>query len=58
MVFMIVLGADLMNTFAGAVALPQELARWVIAAWVGALPVLSSSRPSWRLYVLLGCVMD
>ncbi len=55
MVFMIFLGADMMNATLALTALPAA-----IAAWVGALPV-----PAFviiaailALYVLLGCVMD
>jgi len=55
LVFMIFLGADMMNATLALTALPAA-----IAAWVGALPV-----PAFvivaailALYVLLGCVMD
>ena len=55
LVFMIFLGADMMNATLALTALPAA-----IAAWVGALPV-----PAFvivaailALYVMLGCVMD
>lgn len=55
MIFMIVLGAGLYNTFLALSQLPQELAQWVIglglSPWVVLAVVLI-------VYLLLGCVMD
>jgi len=55
MIFMIVLGAGLFNTFLALSQLPQELARWVvdlgISPWMVLVVIL-------LIYLLLGCVMD
>lgn len=55
MIFMIVLGAGLFNTFLALSQLPQELARWVvdlgISPWMVLMVIL-------LIYLLLGCVMD
>jgi len=55
MIFMIVLGAGLYNTFLALSQLPQELAQWVIgmglSPWVVLAVILMA-------YLLLGCVMD
>jgi len=55
MIFMIVLGAGVFNTFLALTQVPQSA-----AAWVGGLPV----NPWWIIaiillvYIVLGCVMD
>lgn len=55
MVFMIFLGADMMNASLALTQMPAQLAQWV-----GALPVppLAIVAAVLALYVLLGCVMD
>jgi C4-dicarboxylate transporter, DctM subunit len=55
MVFMIFLGADMMNAALAVTQMPAQ-----IAAWVGQLPVppLAVVGCVLLLYVLLGCVMD
>ena len=55
MVFMIFLGADMMNATLALTAMPAAL-----AAWVGGLPVapLVIVAAVLAFYVLLGCVMD
>jgi tripartite ATP-independent transporter DctM subunit len=55
MIFMIVLGAGLFNTFLALSQLPQTMAQWVgeqgLSPWVVLTTVLV-------VYLLLGCVMD
>ena len=55
MIFMIVLGAGLYNTFLALSQLPQELAQWVggqgMSPWLVLTTILV-------IYLLLGCVMD
>jgi tripartite ATP-independent transporter DctM subunit len=55
MVFMIFLGADMMNATLAITAMPAA-----VAAWVGALavPPVAIVGAVLALYVLLGCVMD
>jgi C4-dicarboxylate transporter DctM subunit len=55
MVFMIFLGADMMNATLALTAMPAA-----IAAWAGSLPVppLAIVAAVLVLYVILGCVMD
>ena len=55
MVFMIFLGADMMNATLALTAMPAA-----IAAWAGALPVppLAIVAAVLVMYVILGCVMD
>jgi TRAP-type C4-dicarboxylate transport system permease large subunit len=55
MVFMIFLGADMMNASLALTQMPAQLAQWV-----GALPVppLAIVAAVLAFYVLLGCVMD
>jgi C4-dicarboxylate transporter, DctM subunit len=55
MVFMIFLGADMMNATLALTAMPAA-----IAAWAGTLPVppLAIVAAVLGLYVILGCVMD
>lgn len=55
MIFMIVLGAGLFNTFLALSQLPQELARWVLDLGISPLMVLVVIL---LIYLLLGCVMD
>jgi len=55
MIFMIVLGAGLFNTFLALSQLPQELARWVIDLGISPWMVLALIL---LIYLLLGCVMD
>lgn len=55
MIFMIVLGAGLFNTFLALSQLPQELARWVIELGISPWNVLVVIL---LIYLLLGCVMD
>ncbi|TSE23487.1 TRAP transporter large permease [Tepidimonas aquatica] len=55
MIFMIVLGAGLYNTFLALSQLPQELAQWVIGMGLSPWVVLAIILV---LYLLLGCVMD
>lgn len=55
MIFMIVLGAGLYNTFLALSQLPQELAQWVIGQGLSPWVVLALILV---IYLLLGCVMD
>jgi len=55
MIFMIVLGAGLYNTFLALSQLPQELAQWVLGLGMSPWLVLASVLV---IYLLLGCVMD
>lgn len=55
MIFMIVLGAGLYNTFLALSQLPQELAQWVLDLGMSPWLVLASVL---LIYLLLGCVMD
>lgn len=55
MIFMIVLGAGLYNTFLALSQLPQVLAQWVIGQGLNAWLVLTLIL---LVYLLLGCVMD
>ncbi len=55
MIFMIVLGAGLFNTFLALSQLPQELARWVVDLGISPWKVLIVIL---LIYLLLGCVMD
>jgi tripartite ATP-independent transporter DctM subunit len=55
MIFMIVLGAGLYNTFLALSQLPQELAQWVIGQGLSPWLVLTLILV---IYLLLGCVMD
>ncbi|WP_334154313.1 TRAP transporter large permease [Tepidimonas sp.] len=55
MIFMIVLGAGLYNTFLALSQLPQELAQWVIGQGLSPWLVLALILV---IYLLLGCVMD
>jgi C4-dicarboxylate transporter, DctM subunit len=55
MIFMIVLGAGLYNTFLALSQLPQEMAQWVIDLGMNPWLVLATVLV---VYLLLGCVMD
>ena len=55
MVFMIFLGADMMNASLALTAMPAALAAWVGALQVPPLAIVASILV---FYVLLGCVMD
>ncbi|MGQ9723966.1 MAG: TRAP transporter large permease [Tepidimonas sp.] len=55
MIFMIVLGAGLYNTFLALSQLPQEMAQWVIGQGLSPWLVLAVILIA---YLLLGCVMD
>jgi C4-dicarboxylate transporter DctM subunit len=55
MIFMIVLGAGLYNTFLALSQLPQEMAQWVLDLGMNPWLVLTTVLV---IYLLLGCVMD
>jgi TRAP-type C4-dicarboxylate transport system permease large subunit len=55
MVFMIFLGADMMNALLALTEMPKGVAAWLSAL---AVPDLSIVLAVLLLYVLLGCVMD
>ncbi len=55
MIFMIVLGAGLYNTFLALSQLPQEMAQWVLDLGMSPWLVLATVLV---VYLLLGCVMD
>jgi tripartite ATP-independent transporter DctM subunit len=55
MVFMIFLGADMMNATLALTEMPKHVAEWVAAL---PLPDLSIVGAVLLLYILLGCVMD
>jgi len=55
MVFMIFLGADMMNASLALTEMPKHVAEWVAAL---PLPELSIVGAVLLLYILLGCVMD
>ena len=55
MIFMIVLGAGLYNTFLALSQLPQEMAQWVLDLGMSPWLVLTTVLV---VYLLLGCVMD
>ncbi|TFY96392.1 TRAP transporter large permease [Ramlibacter rhizophilus] len=55
MVFLIFLGADMMNTTLALTEMPARVADWVTALPVSPLVVVSAVL---LLYVVLGCVMD
>lgn len=55
MIFMIVLGAGLYNTFLALSQLPQEMAQWVLDLGMSPWLVLATVL---IIYLLLGCVMD
>ncbi|MBU1362427.1 MAG: TRAP transporter large permease [Gammaproteobacteria bacterium] len=55
MMFLILLGADTLNSFMAISQLPAEAARWVVDSGFGPWTVLLSIIV---IYLLLGCVMD
>ncbi|GAB4435845.1 MAG: TRAP transporter large permease [Rhodocyclaceae bacterium] len=55
MIFLILLGADVLNVFLALTQMPAELARWVGASGLPAMIVLALIL---AIYVVLGCVMD
>jgi tripartite ATP-independent transporter DctM subunit len=55
MVFMIFLGADMMNASLALTQMPAQLAQWVGDSNIGPLWIVASVL---AFYVLLGCVMD
>lgn len=55
MIFMVLLGADLLNSALALTQLPVELAAWVQQSGLAPLSVLAAVLVT---YVLLGCVMD
>jgi tripartite ATP-independent transporter DctM subunit len=55
MIFLVLLGADLLNTGLALTQLPTELAEWVKSSGLPPLLVLIAIL---LVYVLLGCVMD
>jgi C4-dicarboxylate transporter, DctM subunit len=55
MIFLILLGADLLNAFLALSQLPVELANWVKQSGLPPLAVLAAIIV---LYVFLGCIMD
>jgi C4-dicarboxylate transporter DctM subunit len=55
MVFMIFLGADMMNASLALTQMPAQLAQWVGDSSIGPLWIAASVL---AFYVLLGCVMD
>jgi len=55
MVFMIFLGADMMNASLALTQMPVQLAQWVGDSNIGPLWIVASVL---AFYVLLGCVMD
>lgn len=55
MIFMILLGADVLNAFFALSQMPAGVAEWVIGSGMGPLTVLFAII---LIYLLLGCVMD
>jgi tripartite ATP-independent transporter DctM subunit len=55
MIFLVLLGADMLNTALALSQMPTELATWVQAS---ALPPLAVMVSILVIYILLGCVMD
>src|SRR4249920_2690338 len=55
MIFLVLLGADMMNTTLALSQMPAELASWVKASGVSPLLVIAMIL---LIYVFLGCVMD
>jgi C4-dicarboxylate transporter, DctM subunit len=55
MIFLILLGADLLNVFLALTQMPGELARWVVGLGLPPLAVLFLII---GIYVILGCLMD
>ena len=55
MIFLILLGADLLNVFLALTQMPNELASWVVGLGLPPLAVLAVII---AIYVVLGCLMD
>jgi tripartite ATP-independent transporter DctM subunit len=55
MIFLILLGADLLNVFLALTQMPNELANWVVGLGLPPLAVLAAII---AIYVVLGCLMD
>jgi tripartite ATP-independent transporter DctM subunit len=55
MIFLILLGADLLNVFLALTQMPGELAKWVVGQGLPPLAVLFLII---GIYVILGCLMD
>lgn len=55
MIFLVLLGADLLNSGLALTQMPTELAEWVIESGLAPMLVLAAILV---LYLLLGCVMD
>ena len=55
MIFLILLGADVLNVFLALTQMPAELAQWVGRSGLSPLLVLASII---GIYVVLGCLMD
>ncbi len=55
MIFLILLGADVLNVFLALTQMPAELARWVIELNLPPLLVLAVIL---LIYLVLGCIMD
>ena len=55
MIFLVLLGADMLNTGLAVTQMPAELARWVQGS---GLPPLSVVFAILLVYIFLGCVMD
>jgi C4-dicarboxylate transporter DctM subunit len=55
MIFLILLGADIMNVFLALTQMPAELAKWVVGLGLSPLLVLLVII---IIYLILGCIMD
>jgi len=55
MIFLIMLGADLLNVFMALTMLPKELAAWVTGLGVSPLAIMAVII---GIYLFLGCIMD
>jgi TRAP-type C4-dicarboxylate transport system permease large subunit len=55
MIFLILLGADIMNVFLALTQMPAELAKWVVG--LGYSPILILVIIMF-IYLMLGCIMD
>jgi len=55
MIFLILLGADVLNVFLALTQMPGELAQWVTGSGLSPLAILFAIL---AIYVVLGCLMD
>ena len=55
MIFLILLGADIMNVFLALTQMPSELARWVVGLGLSPLLIMLVII---CIYLFLGCIMD